>query len=68
VGAVVMRNIIWLVVIGLICLGLVVAIKIGASAPAGADVDGAKVGMAVERSPTKANSTRAQEFLKATAF
>jgi hypothetical protein len=48
VGAVVMRNIFWLVLIGLIGLGLVVAIKIGTSAPAGADVDEAKVGTAAE--------------------
>ena len=48
VGAVVMRNIIWLVVICLISLGLVVAIRIGMAAPAGADADEAKVGTAVD--------------------
>jgi hypothetical protein len=51
VGAVMMRNIIWLVVLGLISFGLAVAIKIGTAAPAGADVDEAKVGAAVEHDP-----------------
>ncbi len=50
-----MRSIIWLVLIGLIGLGMMVAIKIGTAAPEGADVDQAKVGTAVEpaRRPTQ---------------
>jgi hypothetical protein len=41
-----MRSIIWLVLVCLIGLGAVVAIKIGAQTPEGADVDKAKVGAA----------------------
>ena len=44
-----MRSIIWLVLICLIGLGAVVAIKIGARTPEGADVDKAKVGAATEQ-------------------
>ncbi len=44
-----MRTIIWLVVVCLIGLGAVVAIKIGARTPEGADVDKAKVGSATWR-------------------
>ena len=42
----IMRSIIWLVVVCLIGLGAMVAIKIGAGTPEGADVDKAKVGAA----------------------
>jgi hypothetical protein len=41
-----MRRIIWLVLVCLIGLGAVVAIKIGARTPEGADADKAKVGAA----------------------
>lgn len=41
-----MRIIIWLVIVCLIGLGAVVAIKIGAKTPEGANVDAAKVGAA----------------------
>ncbi len=58
VGAVAMRSTTWLIVIGLIGLGVMVAIKIGTAAPEGADADAAKVGTAV------APATRA----KATSF
>jgi hypothetical protein len=44
-----MRRIIWLVLVCLIGLGAVVAIRIGARAPEGADVDRAKVGAATEK-------------------
>ena len=44
-----MRRIIWLVLVCLIGLGAVVAIRIGARAPEGADVDRAKVGAATEQ-------------------
>ena len=43
-----MRRIIWLVVVCLIGLGAVVAIRIGARVPEGADVDRAKVGAATD--------------------
>lgn len=42
----IMRNVVWLVIVCLIGLGAVVAIKIGAAAPEGANVDGTKVGAA----------------------
>jgi hypothetical protein len=45
-GRSIMRSIIWLVLVCLIGLGAVVAIKIGARTPEGADVDKAKVGAA----------------------
>ena len=45
-GRSIMRRIIWLVLVCLIGLGAVVAIKIGARTPEGADVDKAKVGAA----------------------
>jgi hypothetical protein len=49
-----MRGIIWLVLIGLIGLGAMVAIKIGAAAPEGAAVDESKVGTTMEQdSPIK---------------
>ena len=48
-GRSIMRSIIWLVLICLIGLGAVVAIKIGAKTPEGADVDKAKVGAATEQ-------------------
>jgi hypothetical protein len=48
-GRSIMRSIIWLVLICLIGLGAVVAIKIGARTPEGADVDKAKVGAATEQ-------------------
>jgi hypothetical protein len=48
-GRSIMRRIIWLVFICLIGLGAVVAIKIGARTPEGADADKAKVGAATER-------------------
>jgi hypothetical protein len=41
-----MRRIVWLVLVCLIGLGAAVAIRIGAKAPEGADVDKAKVGAA----------------------
>ena len=41
-----MRSIIWLALVCLIGLGAVVAIKIGARTPEGADADKAKVGAA----------------------
>jgi hypothetical protein len=56
-GAVAMRRTTWLVLISLICLGVMVAIKIGTAKPEGADADEARVGAAVERDPSsKANS------------
>ena len=53
-----MRSIIWLVLICLIGLGAVVAIKIGARTPEGADVDKAKVGAATEQgTPIRAKNS-----------
>jgi hypothetical protein len=53
-----MRSIIWLVLICLIGLGAVVAIKIGARTPEGADADKAKVGAATgQGTPIKAKNS-----------
>jgi hypothetical protein len=53
----IMRNVVWLVIVCLIGLGAVVAIKIGAAAPEGANVDGAKVGAATgQDAPIKTSS------------
>jgi len=55
-----MRRNIWLVLICLIGLGAVVAIKIGAKTPEGADVDKAKVGAAIgQDTPIRAKNIRA---------
>jgi len=57
-GRSIMRSIIWLVLICLIGLGAVVAIKIGARTPEGADVDKAKVGAATEQgTPIRAKNS-----------
>ena len=59
VGAGAMRSTTWLIVICLIGLGVMVAIRIGAAAPEGADADSAKVGKAVEPGKlTKAKSSQ----------
>jgi hypothetical protein len=56
----IMRRNIWLVLICLIGLGAVVAIKIGAKTPEGADVDKAKVGAAIgQGTPIRAKNIRA---------
>jgi hypothetical protein len=53
----IMRNVVWLVIVSLIGLGAVVAIKIGAAAPEGANVDGTKVGAATgQDGPIKSSS------------
>lgn len=55
----IMRSVVWLVIVGLIGLGAVVAIKIGAAAPEGANVDGTKVGAATgQDAPIKANGSQ----------
>jgi hypothetical protein len=55
----IVRSIIWLVLVCLIGLGAVVAIKIGAKTPEGADVDKAKVGAATEHDvPLKPNNSQ----------
>jgi hypothetical protein len=52
-----MRSVVWPVIVCLIGLGAVVAIKIGAVAPEGANVDGTKVGAATgQDAPIKASS------------
>jgi hypothetical protein len=54
-----MRSVVWLVIVCLIGLGAVVAIKIGAAAPEGANVDGTKVGAATgQDAPIEANGSR----------
>jgi hypothetical protein len=59
-----MRRIIWLVFICLIGLGAVVAIKIGARTPEGADADRAKVGAATERgTPIRAKTSRVCDIM-----
>jgi hypothetical protein len=55
----IMRNVVWLVIVCLIGLGAVVAIKIGAAAPEGANVDVTRVGATTGQDvPIKTSSRR----------